>query len=510
MGDKERLPEGAEALPAGELKGRALRGGLAKAGSQAAGLALRVGSLMLLARLLTPADFGLVGMVTVATGIFSLMKDAGLSAATVQRAAITHRQVSTLFWVNVAVGIAMWLMLLAAAPALVRFYEEPRLFKLTAVLAFGFVINAAGVQHSALLQRQMRFATLAGIDTAAQVSSIAVGVVMALAGWEYWALVGMALTPPAVSTVGYWVASGWRPGLPARNTEIGSMVRFGGAVTLNSLVIYVAYNADKLLLGRVWGAAALGIYGRAYQLLNIPTDTLNSSVGGVAVSALSRLQDDPARHRHYFLRAYSLVVALTIPVTIACALFADDIVLVLLGPRWVEATSIFRLLAPTTLCFAMLNPLWWLLVSTGRVKRSIHIALVMAPLLIVAYAVGLPYGPRGMAMCYSAMMMLMTVPMVAWATHGQAVRLGDIGRAVLPAVASSAVATAASTAVGYAVSDLSPTFLRLFVEGLVLVATYAGMLLFGTGQRAVYSDLLVSMRDSVIGRRSVRAETPAL
>ena len=135
------------------------------------------------------------------------------------------------------------------------------------------------------------------------------------------------------------------------------MMRFGGTMTLNGLVLYVAYNFENVLLGRFWGAEAIGVYGRASQLIRIPTDNLNSAVGEVAFSALSRVQDDPDRLKRYFLKGYSLVLALTLPITIACALFANDLVLVLLGPKWKDATEIFRLLAPTILVFAMANPL---------------------------------------------------------------------------------------------------------------------------------------------------------
>jgi PST family polysaccharide transporter len=132
------------------------------------------------------------------------------------------------------------------------------------------------------------------------------------------------------------------------------------------------------VLGRFWGVDALGIYGRAYQLINIPTDNLNSAAGEVAFSALSRLQDDPGRLRSYFLKGYSLVLALTLPGTIACALFADDMIFVLLGPKWMAAAPIFRLLAPTILVFAVVNPLAWLLCSLGLVGRSLKMGLAPA------------------------------------------------------------------------------------------------------------------------------------
>ena len=143
------------------------------------------------------------------------------------------------------------------------------------------------------------------------------------------------------------------------------MMHFGGTITLNGLVVYIASNFEKVLLGRFWGADALGIYGRAYQLINIPTANLNSAAGEVAFSALSRLQDDPARLKSYFLKGYSVVLAMTMPMTVACALFADDMIFVFLGPKWKAAAAIFRFLAPTIMVFAIANPLSWLVMSLG-------------------------------------------------------------------------------------------------------------------------------------------------
>jgi len=197
------------------------------------------------------------------------------------------------------------------------------------------------------------------------------------------------------------------------------MMRFGGTVTLNGLVVYVAYNLEKVLLGRFWGADVLGVYGRAYQLVNIPTDNLNATVGGVAFPVLSRLQDDPATLRGYFLKAYSLVLAITVPITVACALFGTDIIVALLGPKWNEAAPIFRLLAPTMFALALINP-FWLLFALGLdlVGRSLRIAPVIAPLAIAGYAIGLPYGPKGVAIGYSAAMTLWIGPHIFWCIQG--------------------------------------------------------------------------------------------
>jgi O-antigen/teichoic acid export membrane protein len=476
-----------------DLKRLALRGGLAKIVAQAAVFALRIGSMAILARLLDPKDFGLVGMVTVVTGSFGVFKDAGLSVVTVQRPDITEEQISTLFWVNMAVGAVLALVAVTLGPFFVRFYREPRLFWVAVVLGLGFILNAAGVQHSALLQRKMRFDTLAINEIISWVVSIAVGVGLALKGFGYWALVWMAVSLPAAATVGVWLTAAWIPGLPRRRIGMRSMLGLGSTVTANSLIVYAAYNIDKVLIGRLWGAEALGIYGRSYQLINIPTDNLNRAVGGVAVSALSRVQGDPRSLKSYFLKSYSLVLALTLPVTTACALLADDMIVVLLGPKWREVAPIFRLMAPTIIAFAMINPIGWLMSATGRMRRSFMMGLVIAPLVMVGYVAGLPYGAAGVALGYSAMMVILIAPMLVWAIHGTSISFQDVVQTIRPPFVSAIVAAVLTfLVVRLSGSGLSP-FMRLITGGGVLTASYLWMLLFVMGQKPFYQGVI---RDS--------------
>jgi O-antigen/teichoic acid export membrane protein len=476
------------------LKEKTIRGGLARLCAQAANFSLRLGSLMVLARLLEPKDFGLVGMVTAFTGVLTLFRDFGLSAAAVQRASVTDEQMSTLFWINTCVGLLLGVLVVAAAPAIAVFYHEPRLFGVAAVLALGFLFNAAGVQHSALLQRQMRFTALAIINTVALIVGSAVGIGGARAGYGYWALVAMTVTVPLTSTVGFWLTATWIPGMPHRRAGIRSMMRFGGTLTLTGLAVYIASNFEKVLLGRFWGVGALGIYGRAYQLISIPTDNLNSAAGEVAFSALSRLQDDPGRLRGYFLKGYSLVLAMTLPVTIACALFADDIILVLLGRKWMAAIPIFRLLAPTILVYAIANPLGWLVCSLGLVGRSLKMGLVIAPIMIASYVIGLPYGPRGVAFAYSAAMLLWLIPVVAWSVHGTVVSFRDVLLCVSRPFTSSIVAAGLAFGVRLAYGQFLSPVSRLVLESTVLLAIFVGMLLFVMGQKSLYLDLLRGLK----------------
>jgi len=332
-----------------------------------------------------------------------------------------------------------------------------------------------------------------------------VGIGMAIRGYGYWALVIMAILIPFVGTVGVWLTTAWIPSRPRLHAEVRSMMRFGGAVTLNSLLIYVAMNFEKVLLGRFWGAEAIGIYGRAYQLINIPIENLNATASGVAFAALSRLQEDHARFKSYFLKGYSLVLALTLPITTACALFAHDMIFGFLGPKWHDAVPIFRLLAPTILVFAIVNPMAWLLCSLGKVGRLVKMAVVLTPCMVAGYFVGLPYGPKGVAFAYSTLMLLWMIPAIVWAVHGTVISVRDILMAVRWPLASCIVAAPLAYGIQVFYGQSMSVLPRLILEGSVSVAAYLGMLLFVTGQKTFYLDLLRGL----IGSPSVKQKSLA-
>jgi O-antigen/teichoic acid export membrane protein len=482
--------DGKSEVAPSDLKRKAAHGALISTGAQVGMFAVRTGSLMVMARLLLTQDFGLVNMVTAFTGFLGLLRDAGLSMAAVQRESITVAQKSTLFWINLALGLFLTSLVASSAPVLSRFYGEPRLFWVTVVLGTGFIFHAAGAQHRALLQRSMRFTALAIIDTGSAVASIAVGIIMALAGYGYWSLVAMMICPPVASLPGLWLATKWVPGMPQRGLGIRSMLAYGGAVTLNNIIFYIAYNADKVLVGRFWGAEALGLYGRAYQIINLPTENLNSTVGLVAFPALSRLQNDPVRFKSYFLQGYNLYLSLVVPITWACALFADNIILVVLGPKWHGTAPILRLLAPTIFAFAILNAFGWLMLACGRAGRNLAIAVALTPILLFSYWVGLQYGPQGVAIGFSVTMILATLPIVLWAKSDTLIRMKDVFRAASPSLASILLATIASLAFRALAERMSPPIARLAAECSVLFGVYVLSLLFLMKQKPVYARLL--------------------
>jgi O-antigen/teichoic acid export membrane protein len=491
-----------------DLKEKTIRGSIARSFGLSARSLLRLASLMILARLLGPKDFGIVGMVTAFTGVLEMFRDFGLSAATVQRASVTKEQLSTLFWINIGFGLVLAVIMGVMAPSIATFYHQPRLFWVTIVLSTALIFNAAGVQHAALLQRQMRFTMLAVIDNVSVIAGSVVAIGGALAGFGYWSLVDMTVVLALTATAGFWLAARWMPGRPHRRCGIRSMMHFGGTLTLTGLIAYAANNLDKILLGRYWGVDAVGLYGRAYQLINIPSSNLNATAGEVAFSALSRLQDDPECRKRYFLKGFSLILGLTMPLTVACAVFAHDVVSVLLGQKWENAAPIFGWLAPTILVLAIANPLCWLLTASGKVNRLMMMSIVFSPITIAGYVVGLPYGPTGVACACSIAKVLWVIPIMAWAVHGSEISFGEVVETVFPPLVASIVSGGVAFGVATTFADAWPPLPRLIFECAFLLATFFGLMMCVAKQRLLYADVLRGLAGAAFSAKT-KLQLPA-
>ena len=476
--------------PLTDLKRKSVRGGFATVSAQGLKFVIQTATTMVLARLLSPQDFGLQGMMVVLTGFLGLFQEAGLGTATVQRLEVTHEQTSTLFWINVALGAILATLCVALAPLLVAFYHEPRLYWVVVISGAMFMFNGLAAQHWALLRRGLRFAALAKIGVLSLIAGSVTGIVMALFGCRYWSLVGMAMATSMVNSVSVWFAVPWVPGPPRRRSGVRSMLRFGGLATCNSFVVFLAWNAEKILLGRFWGADALGLYGRAYQLVTLPIQQLEVSLATVAFPALSRIQNDAERLAKAFLKGYNLHISLTIPITIVSALFAEEIVGIVLGVKWMAAAPIFRLLAPVAVVFAVANPLSWLVSSTGRMGRALSISAATTPLVILGIVLGLSHGPEGVALGYSSALTLLLIPIAAWSKLGTGITWKDLWVATKPPFLSGLLAGAAGLLVKLTLGGRLPQIPYLLLGVAFVLGIYAWILLIVMKQKHLYLDLL--------------------
>ncbi len=396
-----------------DLKGRSIRGGAVTIGGQAARFVIHMGSNIVLARLLAPSVFGLVAMVTAVTGFAQLFKDLGLSMATIQKASITQRQISAMFWVNVAVSMLIALLITALAPAVAWFYGEPRLTAITAALALSFLFGGLTVQPQALLRRQMRYGILTAVDVAAMLLGASSAIAAALLGAGYWALVINQLVHAFCVAAGTWIFSRWRPGFIIRNAGIREMLHFGANLTGFNILNYFARNLDNILIGKVWGTVSLGLYTKAYSLLMLPLQQINAPISAVAVPTLSRLQDDPKRYRTYYLKTIRLITSLTMPGMMFLIVMADEVILLLLGPQWSETSRIFMVLGISGLMQPVANSTGWLFISQGRTREMFRWGFIGSGKTVLAILAGLPWGAFGVAVSYTAVG-LVTGPLLYW------------------------------------------------------------------------------------------------
>jgi PST family polysaccharide transporter len=491
-----------------DFKRKTTRGGLAVLAGQGGTFLLRMISLVTLARLLSPKDFGLVGMVTAVTSVLTYFQDAGLSASAIQAPTLSRAQTTTLFWINVAVGAFLAGVCILLAPALAAFYREPRVASVAVAVAGSFLAFGATAQHRAGLVRAMRLTELAVCDVCGIALSVALAVGLALAGAGYWALVAMAVTPSLANLVAVWSLGRWLPGWPRWERGIGAMLKYGSYVMADNIVCYLSYYTDKILIGRVCGAVALGFYGRAYTLINIPTQNLASVLGSTLFPALSRLQHQPERLRNYFLKSYTLFLSLTMPITVAAGLFGEDIIRVFLGAKWMDAVTVFRLLTPTILAFALINPVGLLLQALGLVARNLWIGLMILPVTVAAYFIGIAWGPVGVASGFSIAMWIVMLPVLLWAIAGTPIRPRDLVRAIAPPTVAVVVAAGAALVVWAAgVSRIEVPFVRLVIVNGLLFAVHAALLYFALGQKPLYRSVLHALGLKLKPRRVAVAAT---
>jgi O-antigen/teichoic acid export membrane protein len=393
-----------------DLKGRTISSAFITITAQGAKLILTLVSTMVLARLLTPLDFGLVAMVMTVTGFLRIFKDAGLSTATIQRDKITHAQVSNLFWINVALSGLISLVMAACSPMIAWFFREPRLVGVTLILSISFLLTGATVQHMALLNRQMRFKVIALIEVGSMLVSVAVGVGMAWLKYGYWSLVGFQLSLPFAALLLTWSTSTWRPQLPVRRGGTRSFLRFGANLTASSFIYSLAGGADSLLIGRYYGLDPVGLYSRAGALLRRPLEQLLSPINAVFIPVLSMIQDQPDRYRSAFLRVYEAVALIGAIVSGLSLALARPLTLVALGPKWEGVVVIFGGFAISALFNPLAATCSWLLESQGRGRDMLLTSGIISGVAICSFVIGLPFGPAGVAIAYSIFGILVQLP----------------------------------------------------------------------------------------------------
>jgi PST family polysaccharide transporter len=429
-----------------ELRAKTIRSGAWTVAGQAGKSLLQIASILVLARLLSPADFGLIGMAAAVTGFIAMFQDLGLSLATVQREDITHAQISNLFWINLGLGAATMLLTAAIAPVLAWYYGEPRLNLIGLALAGAFLFGGLSSQHAALLKRQMRFGALTAIELSSTLAGIGTAVALAVLNLGYWALVGQRIITMAVAAAGSWALCGWRPDLPRRGPKIGDLIAFGGNLTGFSVINYFARNLDQVLLGRYYGPVAVGLYQKAYDMMLIPLRQINEPVSSIAIPVLSRLADQPERYRRAYFRLLEKILLVTMPMSAFMIMTSDWLVRLVLGEQWIDAGTIFAALGVALFTQPIGNSTGWLFITQNRTHHMFRWGFIGSGIAVASFIIGLPWGALGVALAYSLMGLFVRKPLLIWyvTRHGP-IRPMDFIHATAP---HAMVAVSVTAAVG--------------------------------------------------------------
>ena len=462
------------------LRRTAVRGaGMAIAGS-AANFALQIGSVVILARLLTPSDFGVVTMVTTFSLLLRSFGQNGFTELIMQREELTDSLASNLFWINLGIGTILSVVFAGSGRLLALFFHNSALVPVTQGMSLTIGIGCLGYIHTGLLQRAMHFRTTAIISFMGQVLQFIVSIILAFAGWHYWALVWGSVTQAAVVAVGSLLVCRWMPRWPSRAAGTGSGIKFAMNVYSHFAFSYLTRNTDNLLVGWRFGAPALGFYKKAYDLFVLPETQLLVPLSAVVVSTLSRVKRDREQFQRYFLRTISVLALLGMAVGADLALVGPDMIRLLFGPGWEQAGRIFALFGPGIGVMLLYNTHGWIHLSIGRPERWFRWGLLEFLCTVSLFLLTLRWGPSGIAFAWTASYFLLMFPGFWYAGKPIGLGIGVIFAVIWKFFAASVLAGCATVLIFKTMPRLATAggaggaAVRMLAVSLVFFALYLG------------------------------------
>jgi len=456
-----------------DVKRKSVKGGMVTLLTQGCNILLQLVSTVVLARLLSPEDYGVIAMVTAVTSFANLFRDLGLSSAAIQKKNLTCDQQSNLFWINVAMGSILMLIVGAASPLIAWFYKKPELIAVTVALSSTFLIRSIGTQHGAMLVRNMQFGRQAVATITGALVGMFVSIILALQERSYWALVWGTIAGAGTTTFLLFLLSPFWPGFITKGTGIRDMVKFGANVTAFGFVNYFSRNLDNLLIGKFSGPAALGIYSKAYSLLMLPISSIRSPINAVAFPALCKLQHDPQSFREYYWGSVNFIAWLSMPLTAFMWLASPELIDVLLGREWALVSPLFSWLAIAAFIQPASGFVGSVLMSLGKGRRYLGTAILNSSVIAIGFFIGIQWGAKGVAISYAVSNYILIYPWYAYALRETPVKLGDF----LRACSAPAVVSIATAAICWIIRK--QVTIGSSITGLVIIGILFGAVLLG-------------------------------
>jgi len=351
---------------------------------------------IILARILLPEHYGVIGVLMVFIAIARTVADSGLGQALIQKKNATYIDECSIFYTNIFLSILMYLALCLFAPWISRFYDMPQLDILTKVLGLQLVIQSFGLIHSTVLTKRIDFKTQAIITLVSVTISGTIGIIMAYNGFGIWSLVAQTLSSSTLNTIGLWICFDWRPSFQYSFQSIRSLFGFGSKVLASSLLDTFFRNIYTIVIGKLFPPADLGLYARGNSLVQLPTQNIAVIFRRVSFPIFSSINDDRARIKRGMQKMLNVLFFLNCPIVIGLAITADTVVYVLLTEKWAQCIPYIRLLSFS----ALLYPLHVInvnaLLSIGRSDLFLKLEIIKKTLTIVAIAITCRWGIEAM------------------------------------------------------------------------------------------------------------------
>lgn len=399
----------AEAQQLGRI---ALRGGALTAAAQAIKIGIQFVSVVVLARMLAPEDFGLVASVGPIVAFVGLFQNLGLQQAVIQRPEISRQQLNQVFWISALAGLICTIVIAALSPAVSAFYADGRMTGITLAAATPLLLGSLAALPLALMNRNLQFGQLAINDVATALAGLGAAIAAAYAGLGYWSLVIGPAAGAVVTLAGAWLATRWKPGRPSIKVE-REILSFGANLTGFNLVNFFSRNLDNILIGKFSGPVELGYYDRAYKLLLFPLQNINQPLSRLMVPLLSRIQDDKPRFRELYLRTNWLLAFITVPGIAALTIAAEPVVSILFGERWLGVAPIFAWLGIAGLMQPVSSTTGWIFICQGKTGTMFRWGVYSALTTVLSFAAGLKWGAVGVAAAYAISGYALRLPVLA-------------------------------------------------------------------------------------------------
>ena len=492
-----------------DLRARSVRAGVIAAGARGVQILLSFGSVAVLARTLTPEDFGVFAMVLPITILVNTCINHALQTSVIHRSDLDHEQASGMFWLTARVNAVIAAAMALAGPLLARFYGDSRVAGLAAAWAAVLWLASLSAIHEALLKRQMRFGMVMGIGVASALAGVVGAIAAALAGAGYWALFVQVGVMDLFRLAALWIACRWRPASPthAAKTDcsegLREMRQYWLHLTGFRALSWLGDYPDRMLAGWAGGAGTLGLYDGGRRWAWYPFTELYLSLSDVAVASFSRVGRDADQYRRFVSRGLLPVLAVSLPAIAFIFVEARSAVLVLLGGQWLGAVPFVRLMTVAAFVGSLSRLMQWIYLSLGETRRQLRWAMrVQTPVMLAAVVIGARWGALGVAGGFTAGTCVLTLPAIAWCLHVAPLRFRDYMAVVWRPVSAAVAAAALLFALGDRLPSLTPLAFDLLLRLALFLAAYALVFLATPGGRASAGAAFAALRD-------VRARPPS-